>query len=55
MFETEAIRENYELGVLAGEARERQRIIKLLEQAESPSRFWGGIAWTIALIKGGDE
>lgn len=30
MTETEAIRENYNLGVLAGEARERQRIIKLL-------------------------
>jgi len=29
--ETEAIRQNYELGVLAGEAREQQRIIKLLE------------------------
>lgn len=29
MFETEAVRENYELGVLAGEARERERIIKL--------------------------
>ena len=31
MTETEAIRQNYELGVLAGEAREQQRIIKLLE------------------------
>jgi hypothetical protein len=31
MTETEAIRQNYELGVMAGEARERQRIIKLLE------------------------
>ena len=31
MTETEAIRENYNLGVLAGEAREKQRIIKLLE------------------------
>ena len=31
MTETEAIRENYNLGVLAGEAREQQRIIKLLE------------------------
>ena len=32
MTETEAIRQNYELGVLAGEAREQQRIIKLWEQ-----------------------
>ena len=31
MTETEAIRENYNLGVLTGEAREQQRIIKLLE------------------------
>jgi len=31
MTETEAIRENYNLGVIAGEAREQQRIIKLLE------------------------
>lgn len=31
MTETEAIRENYNLGVLAGEAREQQRIIKLLD------------------------
>ena len=31
---------------------ERERIIKLLEQTESPSHLWGGIAWTIALIKG---
>lgn len=32
MFETEAIRQNYELGVLVGEAREQKRIIKLLEK-----------------------
>ena len=31
MTETEAIRQNYELGVMAGEARERQRIIKVVE------------------------
>lgn len=31
MFETEAIRENYELGVMAGGARERKRIIKVVE------------------------
>ena len=31
---------------------ERERVIKLLEQTESPSRLWGGIAWSIALIKG---
>ena len=31
---------------------ERERIIKLLEQTESPSHLWGGIAWSIALIKG---
>jgi hypothetical protein len=30
MTETEAIRQNYELGVMAGEAREQQRIIALL-------------------------
>ena len=30
MTETEAIRQNYELGVMAGEARERQRIAKLI-------------------------
>lgn len=35
MFETEAIRENYELGVLAGEARAKARIIKLLEDYQS--------------------
>jgi hypothetical protein len=32
MTETEAIRQNYELGVIAGEAREQQRIIALLEE-----------------------
>lgn len=31
MTETEAIRENYNLGVLAGEARERQRVINLVD------------------------
>lgn len=31
---------------------ERERIIKLLEQTESPSHLWGGIAWAITLIKG---
>lgn len=31
---------------------EQERIIKLLEQTQSPSRFWGGIGWAIALIKG---
>jgi alpha-D-ribose 1-methylphosphonate 5-triphosphate synthase subunit PhnL len=31
MTETEAIRENYNLGVLAGEARERQRVTNLIE------------------------
>ena len=36
MTETEAIRENYNLGVLAGEARERQRIIDLLEALSDP-------------------
>lgn len=37
MTETEAIRQNYELGVMAGEAREQQRIIKLLEaECERP-------------------
>ena len=30
MTETEAIRQNYELGVMAGEARERQRISNLI-------------------------
>jgi hypothetical protein len=32
MTESEAIRQNYELGVIAGEAREQQRIIALLEE-----------------------
>jgi len=31
MTETEAIRQNYNLGVLAGAAQERKQIIKLLE------------------------
>lgn len=31
MTETEAIRENYNLGVLAGEARERQRVTNLID------------------------
>ena len=58
MTETEAIRENYNLGVLAGEAREQQRIIKMLEDDK-----WHNIWWPdrhvmcigcsqIALIKG---
>jgi len=37
----------------SAEQQERERIIKLLEQTNSPSHLWGGIAWTIALIKGG--
>lgn len=32
MTETEAIRQNYNLGVLAGEAREQQRILKLWDE-----------------------
>lgn len=60
MTETEAIRENYKLGVLAGEARERQRIIDLVNSLditieEAPD----GVNWIvgdaldlIALIKG---
>lgn len=59
MTETEAIRENYNLGVLAGEAREQQRIIKLLEEAAPKSwhdtpdqqRMFGWLD-AIALIKG---
>lgn len=59
MTETEAIRENYNLGVLAGEAREQQRIIKLLETLNNPSIPLGELYLTIqevgeiaALIKG---
>lgn len=47
--ETQAIRENYELGVLAGEAREQQRIIKLLEPYV---KYADEFADAIALIKG---
>lgn len=35
-----------------GQLDERERIIKLLEQTESPSHLWGGIGWAIALIRG---
>ena len=35
MTETKAIRQNYNLGVIAGEARERERIIKLLNGDDS--------------------
>lgn len=57
MTETEAIRENYNLGVLAGEAREQQRIIKLLESDPKEMLYWGGglragYETAIALIKG---
>ncbi len=54
MTETEAIRQNYELGVVAGEAREQQRIIKLLEEAECQGEddWCGTIEQVIALIKG---
>jgi hypothetical protein len=58
MTETEAIRQNYELGVMAGEAREQQRIIKLFESRSqcSPIRGhdWNGDCYCehIALIKG---
>lgn len=52
MTETEAIRQNYELGVMAGEAREQQRIIKLLEGAlvirENLSESWD-FGYTAAL------
>lgn len=34
--ETEEIRQNYNLGVLAGEAREQQRIIELLQDDNHP-------------------
>lgn len=61
--ETQAIRENYELGVLAGEAREQQRIIKLLEEEFLAPDFDGdsiteadnclvNLGMAIALIKG---
>ncbi len=49
MTETEAIRQNYELGVLAGEAREQQRIIKLLDESYLSIE---GKHHLIALIKG---
>ena len=59
MTETEAIRENYNLGVLAGEARERQRIIELLEAISDPATPMGQLhipgfqmREIIALIKG---
>jgi hypothetical protein len=62
MFETEAVRENYELGVLAGEAREKERIIKLLDKDYWHSQVWNfaevtcladcEMCKTIALIKG---
>jgi len=38
VFETEAIRQNYELGVMAGEAKERERILKLLEASAEISK-----------------
>ena len=40
MFETEAIRENYELGVLAGSARRQQEIIEALEATDSVCADW---------------
>jgi hypothetical protein len=40
MTETEAIRQNYELGVMAGEAREQQRINKLLEAEMKRLKEW---------------
>ena len=52
MFETEAVCENYELGVVAGEAREQQRIIALLAK-DAP--IWESESLgkdLIALIKG---
>jgi hypothetical protein len=67
MTETEAIRQNYNLGVLAGEAREQQRLIKLLELEEDNWRCkegccecfgWNGntpinqVGLLTALIKG---
>lgn len=51
MTETEAIRENYNLGVLAGEAREQARIIKLLATQWLPI---ADIDKCIALIKAGN-
>jgi hypothetical protein len=36
MTETEALRQNYELGVIAGEAREKKRILELLESTKIP-------------------
>lgn len=48
MFETEAVRENYELGVLAGEARERERIVKALkEELESLKKYGRTELWGI--------
>lgn len=35
MNESQAVRENYDLGVLAGSARREQEIIKLLEDSQS--------------------
>lgn len=58
MTEAEAIRENYNLGVLAGEAREQQHIIKLLEGIVSNWRKCDlhnqadTFDYAIALIKG---
>jgi hypothetical protein len=63
MTESEAIRQNYELGVIAGAAREQQRIIEALEDYDF-STTWRQVAWSpdawesfgsddlIALIKG---
>lgn len=62
--ETQAIRENYELGVLAGEARREAEIISLLEsylgetdwsnfEGDSPSAEWiRGFSMALAAIRG---
>lgn len=55
MTETEAIRENYNLGVLAGEARELQRVTNLIDKyCDGHHSALDGCecAILIALIKG---
>lgn len=42
----------YTEGFKAGMAWREAEIIKQLGQTQSPPRFWGGIAWAIAVIKG---
>jgi hypothetical protein len=46
MTETEAIRQNYELGVLAGSARRERELIAALEATDSTCADWA-----IAIIK----